>query len=143
MAKPPLHVAPLVSASYGTPLHVRRSHVLRRPFDRAKATVRAAPSTPNQPTTPPRPHWASEASRLDCLPPCTGAYPMRGASDPFTPSVPKVCILRDRRGWELFLRNNAHITQAASVLPLNHHCILQQKHVFNRGPKSATGSDAA
>jgi hypothetical protein len=39
--------------------------VLRRPFDRAKATVRAAPSVPKQPTTSPRPYWASEASRLD------------------------------------------------------------------------------
>jgi hypothetical protein len=36
---PPLHAAPLVSASYDAPLHVWRSHVLRRPFDRAKATV--------------------------------------------------------------------------------------------------------
>jgi hypothetical protein len=64
-ALPPLHVVPLVSASYDTPLHVWRNHVLRRPFDRAKATVRAAPSAPKQSTTPPRPHWASEASCLD------------------------------------------------------------------------------
>jgi hypothetical protein len=40
----PLHAAPLVSASYGAPLHVRRSHVSRRPFDGAEATVRTAPS---------------------------------------------------------------------------------------------------
>jgi hypothetical protein len=71
-AKPPLHAAPLVSASYDAPLHVWRGHVLRRPFDGAKATVRAAPSAPNQPATPPRPHWASETSRLDCLPPHAG-----------------------------------------------------------------------
>jgi hypothetical protein len=89
-AKAPLHAAPLVTASYGAPLHVWCSHVLRRPFDGAKATVRAAPSVPNQPTTPPRPHWASETSRLDCLPPCAGAYPTRGASGPFTPSASRV-----------------------------------------------------
>jgi hypothetical protein len=58
-------VAPLVSASYDTPLHVWRIHVLRRPFDQAKATIRAAPSAPKQPTTSSRPYWASEASRLD------------------------------------------------------------------------------
>jgi hypothetical protein len=71
-AKPPLHAASLVSASYGAPLHVWRGHVLQRPFDGAKATVRVAPSATNQPATPPRPHWASETSRLDCLPPRAG-----------------------------------------------------------------------
>jgi hypothetical protein len=59
------NAAALVSASYGAPLHVWRSHVLWRPFNQAKVTVRAAPSALKQPTTPPRPYWASEASRLD------------------------------------------------------------------------------
>jgi hypothetical protein len=40
------NVASLVSTSYGAPLHVWRSHMSRRPFDRAKVTVRAAPSAP-------------------------------------------------------------------------------------------------
>jgi hypothetical protein len=74
------------------------------PPDRAKAAARAAPSAPIQSSRPssrpPRPHRASEASRLIRLPPCTGAYPTHDASNLSAPSASKVCILRDRRGWE-------------------------------------------
>jgi hypothetical protein len=59
------NAVPLVSASYGASLHIWCSHVLRRPFNRAKATVHVTPSAPKQPTTLPRPYWASKASRLD------------------------------------------------------------------------------
>jgi hypothetical protein len=58
---------------------------------------------------------------------CFRPFHIFGAEDhPSTPSAPKVNAIRDRRGGGLFLRNNAHITRAASALSLNHHCILHQ-----------------
>jgi hypothetical protein len=51
------------------PLHVQRAYVSRRPSDRAKAAARAAPSVSKQSTTPPRPCWVSEASRMTCFHP--------------------------------------------------------------------------
>jgi hypothetical protein len=42
---------------------------------------------------------APPALGLRGIPPgCAGTYPPCGASDPFTPSAPKVRILQDRRG---------------------------------------------
>jgi hypothetical protein len=108
------------------------------PPDRAKAAVRAAPSAPIQSLTPPRSHRASEASRLIRLPPCTGAYPTHDASDLSVPSAPKVCILRDLRGWEPRLQNNTHIIRATSVLSPNLYCILSKNPFFVRGSKLAT-----
>jgi hypothetical protein len=104
------------------------------PLDRAKAAARAAPSAPIQSSRPPRPHRASEASRLIRLPPCTGAYPTRDASNPSAPSAPKVCILRDHRGWETRLQNNTHTIRAASLLSLNPYCILSKNPISTAAP---------
>jgi hypothetical protein len=109
------------------------------PPDRAKAAARAAPSAPIQSSRPssrpPRPHRASEASRLIRLPPCTGAYPTNDASNLSAPSASKVCILRDRRGWETRLQNSTLTIRAASVLSLNPYCILS-KNPFSTAARS-------
>jgi hypothetical protein len=56
---------------------------------------------------------------------------------PSTPSAPKASAIRDgRRG--LFLRNNTHKTQAASMLSLNHQSTLHQNNPESHADRNRT-----
>jgi hypothetical protein len=112
-----------------------------------RATTRTAPSAPNRPMTLPRSQGAPESPRTDRLQPRARAHPSRGAfwplhtfgaeGHPSTPSAPKASAIRDRRGG-LFLRNNAHKTQAASTLSLNHQSTLHQNNPKSHADRSRT-----
>jgi hypothetical protein len=147
MAKPPLHVAHLVSASYGAPLHICCSHVSWHHLDGAKGhhsrrtfgaepahdsalvarCSRVAPHGPPSTTSP----SASVTWRFWPLHTfCTEGHPS-------TPSALKANAIGDRRGG-LFLRNNAHKTQAASALSLNHQSTLHQNNLKSHADRSRT-----
>jgi hypothetical protein len=114
-------VAPLVSASYGAPLHVCSSYISWRPLGGAKTDVRTAPSAPKQPTIPLWLHRVFGTTRPDRLHPRAEAHPTRGASGSFTPSAPKVIHPHfwHRRpapfDWVVPAQQNSHNPSSISV----------------------------
>jgi hypothetical protein len=155
-AKPPLHAAHLVSASYGAPLHVCCSHVSWHHLDGAKChrSRRAFSAEPD--------HDSASAARCSRVaphgPPSTTSlsapvawrfWPLHTfgtEGHPSTPSAPKASAIWDRRGGQ-FLRNNTHKTQAASALSFSHQSTLRQKnpksHADRSRPPGWTWHDAS